>query len=273
MHLRSIPCYWYYCSRREPLPRPILPSPSGRCRGLGWDAARLRERAKHAPSLALAQSGVFFAEHHPVYPSATEVNGTALATGAYPAHSTVLGNKEFRPEIDPERPVSIENPSVIRRADELTRGRDLAIGTLAEFLHAQGMRTAIAGAKQVALLADRALRPDDPASSPVVYEGAALPPHLETDLATALGNFPAIHKNTAGRGDKIARDAWTTRALLEVLWKDGVPPFSLLWLAEPDYSQHETGPGSAASLTAIRSSDDNLGRVLAELERRGPGEH
>jgi len=62
---------------------------------------------------ALAQSGVFFAEHHPVYPSATEVNGTALATGAYPAHSTVLGNKEFRPEIDPERPVSIENPSVI----------------------------------------------------------------------------------------------------------------------------------------------------------------
>jgi arylsulfatase A-like enzyme len=270
MHLRSIPLLLVLllaagatATADTPVRHPVVV--------VVWDGMRPDfVSEQNTPHLwALAQSGVFFAEHHPVYPSATEVNGTALATGAYPAHSTVLGNKEFRPEIDPERPVSIENPSVIRRADELTRGRDLAIGTLAEFLHAQGMRTAIAGAKQVALLADRALRPDDPASSPVVYEGAALPPHLETDLATALGNFPAIHKNTAGRGDKIARDAWTTRALLEVLWKDGVPPFSLLWLAEPDYSQHETGPGSAASLTAIRSSDDNLGRVLAELERRG----
>src|SRR5664280_283747 len=217
---------------------------------------------------ALAQSGVFFAQHHPVYLSVTEVNGTALATGAYPAHSTIIGNKEFRQGIDPEKPVSVENPAVIRRADELAYGHDLAVGTLAEFLHAQGLRTAVAGAKQVALLADRAPRPNDPASSPVVYEGAALPPRLELDLSAALGDFPAVKQDAAGRGNKMARDAWTTRALLEVLWKDRVPPFSLLWLAEPDYSQHETGPGSAAALAAIRSSDDNLGRVLADLDRR-----
>ena len=236
-----------------------------------WDGMRPDfVSEQNTPHLwTLAQSGVFFAQHHPVFPSSTEVNGVAIATGAYPAHSMAVGNKEFRPGIDPEQSVSIEKPAVIRRADELAHGHDLAVGTLAEFLHVQGMRTAIAGAKQVALLADRALRPDAPASSPVVYEGAALPPRLESELSAMLGAFPAIHKNTAGRGDKIARDAWTTRALLDVLWKDGVPPFSLLWLAEPDYSQHETGPGSAASLTAIRSSDDNLGRVLAELERRG----
>jgi arylsulfatase A-like enzyme len=225
---------------------------------------------QNAPHLwALAQSGVFFAQHHPVYPSSTEVNGTAIATGAYPARSTIVGNSEFRPGIDPEHPVGLENPAVIRRADELANGHDLAVGTLAEFLHTQGMRTAIAGSKQVALLADRALRPDGPAISPVVYQGAALPPRLEPELAAALGAFPAIHKNAAGRGDKIARDAWTTRALLDILWKNGVPPFSLLWLAEPDYSQHETGPGSAASLAAIRGSDDDLGRVLAEIDRRG----
>jgi arylsulfatase A-like enzyme len=236
-----------------------------------WDGMRPDfVSGQNTPNLwALAQSGVFFSQHHPVYPSSTEVNGTAIATGAYPAHSTVVGNKEFRPEIDPENPVGIENPAVIRRADELAHGHDLALSTLAEFLHEHGMRTAIAGTKQVALLADRALRPDAPASSPIVYEGAALPLRLEPELPATLGAFPVIHKDPAGRGDKIARDAWTTRALLEALWKDGVPPFSLLWLAEPDYSQHETGPGSSASLTAIRSSDDNLGRVVAELDRRG----
>ncbi len=218
---------------------------------------------------SLAQSGVFFANHHPVYPSATEVNGTAIATGAYPDHSTVVGNKEFRQGINPEQPVNVEKPAVIQRGDEISRGHYLAVGTLAEFLQARGLRTAIAGTKQVALLADRASRPDNPAASPIVFEGAAIPQRMVPDLAAALGNFPAIGKDAAGKGNKIDRDAWTTRALLQVLWKDEVPAFSLLWLAEPDYSQHETGPGSAASLAAIKSSDDQLGNVLAELDRRG----
>ena len=88
-------------------------------------------------------------------------------------------------------------------------------------------------------------------------------------MPPALGAFPAIGSNPDGRGDKLARDAWTTRALTEVLWKDGVPAFSLLWLSEPDFSQHETGPGSERSLAAIRADDANLGRVLAALDRRG----
>jgi hypothetical protein len=40
-----------------------------------------------------------------------------------------------------------------------------------------------------------------------------------------------------------APDVWTTRALTEVLWKEAVPEFSVLWLAEPDRSQHAAGPG------------------------------
>lgn len=226
--------------------------------------------AETTPNLwTLARGGVFFSSHHPVYPSATEVNGTALATGDYPAHSTLIGNKEYRPGIDPAAPVGTENPAVGRRGDELSRGHYLAVGTLAEILQAHGLRTAIAGAKQVALLANRAARPDDPSSSPVVFEGRALPAGLEPELVAGLGAFPAPGRSESGRENKLARDAWTTRALLQVLWKDGVPPFSQLWLAEPDSSQHSTGPGSRESLAAIRSSDANLGLVLAELDRRG----
>lgn len=226
--------------------------------------------AENTPNLwALARNGVFFANHHPVYPSTTEVNGTAIATGDYPAHSTLVGNKEFRPGIDPEAPVGTEKPAVVRRGDELSHGHYLAVGTLAEFLQAHGLRTAIAGAKQVALLANRAPRPDLPSSPPVVFEGSALPAGLESELAAALGAFPAPGRSESGRENKLARDAWTTRALLQVLWKDGVPPFSQLWLAEPDSSQHSTGPGSSESLAAIKSSDANLGLVLGELDRRG----
>jgi arylsulfatase A-like enzyme len=53
------------------------------------------------------------------------------------------------------------------------------------------------------------------------------------------------------------------------LWKDGVPTFSLLWLAEPDYSQHGTSPGTEQSLAAIHSSDRNLRLVVEALKAKG----
>ena len=214
---------------------------------------------------SLAQSGVFFANHHSVFPSATVVNGTALATGAYPAHSFVVANTDYRPRIDPEHSVGIESLAAVRRGDELSGGHYLGISTVAESLHAHSLATAIAGSKGVALLHDRAPRASQPAVSPVVYASEALPPELDSVLLQTLGAFPPAGKPD----DKRARDAWTTQALIGLLWKDGVPPYSLLWLAEPDSTEHATGPGSPASLAAIRSSDDNLGLLLAELDRRG----
>lgn len=213
---------------------------------------------------ALAQRGVFFAHHHPVYLSSTEVNGTAMATGAYPAHSGIIANKDFRPEIDAQKTVDTQDPETIRRGDVVTQGHYLGAPTVAEILHAHGRATAVSGAKQVALLHDRGERTGAAAGSPIVYEGASAPKSV-TDALAALGAFPVTGTND----DKSARDAWTTRALLEVLWQEEVPAYSLLWLAEPDASQHTSGPGSEQSLAAIKSSDTNLGRVLAELERRG----
>jgi len=64
-------------------------------------------------------------------------------------------------------------------------------------------------------------------------------------------------------------DHWTAQALIGPLWQQEVPAFSLLWLSEPDHSQHETGPGSPTSLAAIRHSDGVLAQVLAALDQKG----
>jgi arylsulfatase A-like enzyme len=42
----------------------------------------------------------------------------------------------------------------------------------------------------------------------------------------------------------------------------------LLWLSEPDASQHASSPGSDSSVAALESDDTNLGLVLKELELR-----
>jgi arylsulfatase A-like enzyme len=243
------------------------PIPEHRVVVLVWDGMRPDFiTPETTPNLSrLAAEGVFFAHHHPVYLSATEVNGTALATGAYPAHSMVIANTDFRPAIDPQKSVGIEVPAVIRKGDEVSGGHYLGRPTVAEILHAHGLATIIAGSKQVALLHDRSPRAAGPGVSPVVYMGEAMPLTVQAGLAQTLGDFP----KATPRDDKIGRDTWTTAALIGTLWKDGLPPYTLLWLAEPDSSQHASGPGSPQSLEAIKSSDHNLGLVLAELERRG----
>lgn len=224
---------------------------------------------KHTPTLyQLSRHGVRFENHHAVYCAATEVNGTALATGAYPEHSGVIANRDYRPELNVVRPVDTQSLGVIRKGDELTGGHYLLRPTFEETLQRAGKKTVIAGTKPVVLLHDRSDRADDFNQGTVVYEGKALPATALRSVAEELGKFPAAASTSSSLPNE-ARDQWTTRALLRSLWSNSVPEFSLLWLSEPDFSQHAAGPGSGKALAAIKSADQRLAEVLAELDRRG----
>src|SRR5439155_22090584 len=90
--------------------------------------------------------------------------------------------------------------------------------------------------------------------------GKALPGNALNSIVAGPGPFPSPH---------LQQDAWTTKALKDFLWKDGVTAFSLLWLGEPDLTQHESAPGAQPAMAAIKSSDGNLGVVLSTLDRQG----
>jgi hypothetical protein len=122
-----------------------------------WDGMRPDfATAKFAPTLdQLARAGVRFAAHHSVYPTETDVNGAALATGCYPDRSGLCANLEFRPEINPRLPVDTSGPESLRRGDELSGGKYLLVPTFVERLREAGKTVALAGTKAVALLFDR----------------------------------------------------------------------------------------------------------------------
>jgi predicted AlkP superfamily pyrophosphatase or phosphodiesterase len=227
-----------------------------------WDGMRPDFVSEtNTPALhALAGSGVFFKSNHCVYFSSTEVNGTALATGAYPQRSGIIANSEFRPNVDPRRPIAMERLEAIRTAD--AQEKYLGVPTLAETLHAHGLHTAIAGSKGVALLHDRADRGDgDP--NPVLFDDRTLPAAVMDRLTRALGPLPEVGAT------KTNRDTWVARALTGPMWEKGVPAFSLLWLAEPDNSQHNSAPGSPRALAVIRNSDHALSIVIEALKEKG----
>ena len=229
-----------------------------------WDGMRPDfVSAELTPALqTLRESGVWFANHHSVYPTSTEVNGTVLATGVFPQRSGITANKEYRHEIDPRKPFGTQSLQAVRRGDELTGGKYLKVLTVAEMVKTAGGRTAVVGAKPVALLHDRRARPAGSASQVWFVEGS-LPETLFGSLTNRFGSFPAATY------PNVPRDIWATRCLTEAFWKKEMPRYSVLWLSEPDYSQHEYGPGSPQALAAIRNCDQRLATVLAELDRRG----
>ncbi len=226
-------------------------------------------RPQFAPNLyALSTNGVFFRHHHPAFISTTIVNGTTIATGAYPGHSGILANIDFHPDLDYLEPVATEALNTTRRGDLLSGGHYIDTDTMAELVQAAGFRTAIAGTKTVALLQDRRLRLTDTAAhsnSITLFRGMTLPRAALEDLKKANDNkdFPAF------TAPNTAADQWTTRALTKGLWKNGVPKFSLLWLSDPDATQHPKGVGSPEALAGIESSDKNLGTVIQTLKDKG----
>lgn len=228
-----------------------------------WDGMRPDfVTASNTPNLwKLAQGGVTFANHHPVYISSTEVNGTAIATGCHPGISGIMANTEYRPGINLTNAVATEAMSTIRKGDQLTANHYIAAATMVETLHAANLRTVVAGSKPVAALQDRLDRGENPPGT-IVFEGQSMPRSVAKNLAQLLGKFPPA-TNT-----RVLRDIWSTSALTESLWKTEVPPLTLLWLGEPDGSQHSSAPGAPLALKSIKNDDEMLGRVMTALENK-----
>ena len=226
-----------------------------------WDGMRPDfVTEQNTPTLwKLAREGITFQNHHAVYPSATMVNGTAMVTGIYPGKNGIIANHVYRPDIDPHHSIDVELPAVVKKGDEVSGGKYILVPTIAELVQHAGGRTVIASAKTVGLLLDRQADVGTAKNCVTLFAGKSLPAEIIPSITATLGPFPSGH---------LQQDAWTTKAMTDCFWKDGVPALSVLWLGEPDLTQHESAPGAPAALAAIKSADENLAAVLSALDQR-----
>ncbi len=221
---------------------------------------------KNAPTLfALARSGVVFKRNHATYPSSTNVNGAVLATGVSPGKNGIVANQEFRPAIDPHKAFDTSDFPALDGNDPEVAAQLLRAPTIPEILQAAGHWTAVAGSKPVAQFFDRARTRTSEAAkkSTAVYRGKILPADARDRITSVLGPFPQ-RKTFPNESE----DDWTTSALTKVLWRNEIPKYSLLWLSEPDLTEHATALGAPAAMEALKSSDRNLARLLAALKAK-----
>ena len=274
--------------------------------GLRPDAITLAD----TPNLVkLRDGGSEFTDNHSTYPTFTMMNAASFATGAFPDATGFFGNVVWQPDatghdsagkpVDFRQPVFSEDYAVL---DALKGGGKqlLLVDTLFDAAHAAGLPTAAIGKSGAAYLQDMAR------GGLIIDEKAVLPLALANELVAAGFALPATAPNAFAPGelviapgaenpvafapvqklnDGVSTDptdahgspfkpalAYMVRVYLEFVLPRKQPRLTVLWLRDPDSTQHTYGIGSRNWHGALRANDELLGQLRGKLAALGKAE-
>jgi hypothetical protein len=204
------------------------------------------------PALArFARRAQDFAAYRSVFPSATRVVSASFATGCLPARHELQGNTLALMEEGRLVYHDAGHPEFLQHKRRVT-GRALGVPTLAERIAPHGGMILFSNVSPGAAYAH------DPDGYGHVYHraGSFAPGRRPLEGAQAL----AILQHTAGE------IAMTSRFIDEVL-VERRPPLAMLWMGEPDATQHIRPLGSPEHLAVLRQADANAARVFEAVDR------
>ena len=273
-----------------------------------WDGMRPDSISEgDTPRLAaLAKRGTFFADNHASYPTFTMMNAAAFATGSFSGKSGFFGNSLYRPGapardsggeyIDLNEPVFTEDYGVLKQLDANQDQHLFLVGTLFQAAQKAGLVTVAVGKSGPAFIQDRKI------GSLVLDEKAAFPLSFAKELQAAHialpANTPFAYRNGAFKlaednGDPTfqprpalladgvtvnpddrsgappaASNRYLMSVFLDYILPQKHPDLSVVWLRNPDSTQHPYGVGSPNYHTALKAQDELLGKLedkLAEL--------
>ena len=186
-----------------------------------------------------------------MFPSATRVVSASFATGCHPARHELQGNTLALLENGRLVYHDAGHPDFLQHKRRAT-GRSLAVPTLAERLAPHGGMIMFSNVSPGAAFAH------DPDGHGYVYHRA--------------GSFAPGRKRIEGaQALDIAQDAagerrMTERFVGEVL-VERKPALAIIWMGEPDATQHLRPLGSPEHLAVLRQADANAARVVEAVDR------
>ncbi len=199
-----------------------------------------------------AESAETFPRHRSVFPSATRVVSSSLATGCHPARHELAGNSLVL--IEDGRLVAHDagHPGFLQHKRRIT-GRSLAMPTMAERLKEHG------GAVIYSNVSPGAAYAHDPDGHGIVYHRAG---------SFGPGRVPLTDWDAKRISADIAGDrTMAERFIADVMLGARKPALGVLWLAEPDISSHAHPLGSPSHLKSIRGADATAALVIAAATR------
>ena len=273
-----------------------------------WDGMRPDSiSAADTPHLAaLAKRGTFFADNHSSYPTFTMMNAAAFATGSFSGHSGFFGNAIYRPgaparssggdEVDFNNPFFLEDYGILKQLDANQDRHLFLIGTLFQAAQKAGLTTVAIGKSGPAFLQDYkngSLVLDEKAAFPLAFAEELQAAHIALPITAPfayrngelhLGDDngdPTFRPRAAVLADGVtqnpddrsgsppaAANKYLMSAFLDYVLPKKKPDLSVVWLRNPDSTEHDYGVGSPNYHAALRAQDELLGKLqdkLAEL--------
>ncbi len=207
---------------------------------------------QHTPNLIrLASHAARFNAHRSVFPSATRVASSSLATGCLPMRHELQGNSCALIENGRLVLHDAGRPDFLSHKRQVT-GRALAVPTLAE-------RTKeIGGAIVFANVSPGASYTHDPDGHGYVYHRAG---------SFGPGRVPVADDRQLKATPDVAGDRMMTERFISEALVEQRPAVAVLWMGEPDATQHLNPLGSPQHIAGLRAADHHAGMVIAAVER------
>lgn len=195
---------------------------------------------EYTPRLAgIVARSRWFTNQRSVFPSATRVNSASIATGCWPKSHGLAGNAIALDEGGGLQTVSVGPPDFRDRLRRAT-GRTLHRPTLSEWLRPHG------GAVIFSNSSAGSAHMQDPDSHGWLYHRSG---------SFAPGMEPISDERHLQVTYDAAGDAETTRRFCAALDEPGEALLHLLWICEPDHSQHTLELGSPEHCAIIAGAE------------------
>jgi arylsulfatase A-like enzyme len=202
--------------------------------------------------VAFGRRAETFADYRTVFPSCTRVVSASIATGCYPARHELQGNSMALMENGLLVPHDAGRPDFLQHKRAVT-GRSLAVPTLAERLSSRGGTIIFSNVSPGAAYAH------DPDGHGHVYHRAG---------SFGPGRVPLPCSEQLRVQSDLDGDRMMTERFIREVIGERRPAFSVLWLGDPDATQHNHPLGSAEYLEALRQSDLRAQEVIEAVDAR-----
>jgi arylsulfatase A-like enzyme len=219
------------------------------------------------PTIArLRSEGVDYVNSHSVFPTATRVNATALATGTYPAISGIVGNSMFVAGVNAHATFDTGDYRQLLKLEDVS-GTVVTTETLGEILQRNGRKlvTVSSGTTGNGFL----LNPNARHGAGVAIHGlfdpgttAAYPKDVSDAIIKRFGSPPPDP-------DDIGQMRWTDTVLRDYVLPELQPDVVIDWMGPLDAAQHAEGVGSPLAKQALAEIDDSLARTIAKIDASG----
>lgn len=248
----------------------------------------------------LAQQGIFFNDHHASFPTFTMMNASTFATGNFAGKAGFYGNTLWNNKttgkdsadksVDFQQPVFTEDYKIL--ADLNHQEPLIEVYTLFNQAHKKGIVTATIGKSGPAYFQDyhqegiifdeKHVYPENfahylksmdyplPANIIYRYKNFKLMPHngnpTAADPVVTLSDSLTSDPTQGTTSPYNASNAYLMQSYLKHILPKYHPNLSVIWLRNPDSSEHTYGVGTEAYYHALHQQDQLLGQLIHRLK-------